>query len=153
MVVSVAVLNSLKKSCPFWSTHLKKWSTSLKDVGCVEDADLREGGRHRRAALQIDVDVAGLHAGEPFGVGAELAVREQVQGEVEVLPLDPLLEQLHSTVEVGLGFGLRAADLQGQARVLALRGGRVVLSGAAGREDERHGNGDCGGEPAPAGGG
>ena len=30
MVVSVAPLKSAKKSLPFWSIHLKKWSMSLK---------------------------------------------------------------------------------------------------------------------------
>ena len=72
----------------------------VERVGGIHDADRLEGRAQRGRALQVDVDVAGLHEREAVGVGAELARRVQLDGEADVGLLEAFLEQLDAAVVV-----------------------------------------------------
>ena len=88
-------------------------------VVAVVEGVRRVQHRHRlvdrtqgRGALDVHVDVAGDHRRDPVGVRAELAGREDLDGEADVGVGDLVGDHLCAAAVLGLGLGVAVGELE-----------------------------------------
>ncbi len=111
----------------------------VERVHRVEDRDRLVDGPQGRGALDVHVDVARDHRRDPVGVGAELAGREDLDGEPDVGVGDLVGDHLRTAAMLGLGLGIAVRELEGHltAGLLAALAVLAAVVAAARRQGQQ----------------
>ena len=97
----------------------------------VDGAHGRVERAQRRRALDVHVDVAGDDRRDPFGVGAELARTEDVDGQADVRGLGLVLDHLGAAGHLWLRVLVAVRSLERDRRSCAAAVAGAAVAGAA----------------------